>query len=127
MTAFLLLPLLLASTPPDTGRAAMVTPESCYAAKQPCSYAAKAADAWIGEDKFRHLALSYMVTATVAAGARTFTDRDDSIIAGAALGLLASVGKEIVDRKKGSWSVRDLLWDMAGITLAVLVEQQTRR
>jgi uncharacterized protein YfiM (DUF2279 family) len=124
MTAFLLLPLLLASAPPDTGRAVMIPRVSCYAATQPCSYAA---DAWIGEDKFKHLALSYMVTATVAAGARTFTDRDDSIIAGAALGLLASVGKEIVDRKKGSWSVRDLLWDMAGITLAVLVEQQTRR
>jgi uncharacterized protein YfiM (DUF2279 family) len=123
MTAFVLLPLLLAAA--DTGRAALVPPTVSIYVHTDINR--QSTDSWIGEDKVKHLALSYMITVSAAASARSFSDRDDSIIAGAALGLIAGVGKEIVDRKKGSLSVPDLLWDITGITLAVLVEQQTRR
>ena len=84
-------------------------------------------DSWLGEDKFKHFAFSYAVTAGTAAGARLFTDNDASVITGAALGVAAGVAKEIYDRRnRGGASLRDLLWDLAGVGAGVLIMQQAR-
>lgn len=84
-------------------------------------------DLWFAEDKVRHFVYSYAITTGSAAAARTVTGHQESILIGAALGLMAGVAKELYDKKgHGSASWRDLLWDAAGVTIGVLVAQQAR-
>ena len=80
-------------------------------------------DRWFGPDKFRHAAMSYLITAGTAGAARTIADRDDSVLIGAAIGAAAGIAKEIYDRKS---STRDLVWDLAGIAAAVLIMRNAR-
>ena len=117
------LALLLLSA--DTGRVAATSPFA-----QPVTYSVAAAaerDDWLGEDKFKHFAMSYMITAGSFGVARTMADRDASLTAGIALGAAAGILKEIYDKRdKRRISFRDLLWDAAGITAGALVAKQTR-
>lgn len=77
-------------------------------------------DAWLGADKFKHAAMSYAITAYTFAA----TDSEPAAVASAAI---AGILKEIYDRRRGSlFSVRDLLWDAAGVALAYAVVKQTR-
>lgn len=90
---------------------------------------AKAHDAWFAEDKFQHFFVSFAATTLVASGARTAglaTDR--SIALGAGVGAGAGILKEISDARRpgGSASVRDLVWDFAGVGAAVAVQAQAR-
>jgi uncharacterized protein YfiM (DUF2279 family) len=86
-----------------------------------------APDKWFAEDKLRHFAYSYVITAGTAAAARTVTGRNESVAIGAAFGLAAGIAKEIYDKKTNrSASFRDLLWDIAGVSVGVLVAQQAR-
>ena len=109
----------------DTGRVAATSPFA-----QPVPYVAPAAaerDDWLGEDKLKHFAMSYMITATSFGVARTMADRDASMTAGIALGAAAGILKEIYDKRdKRRISVRDLMWDAAGITVGALIAKQTR-
>ena len=84
-------------------------------------------DKWIAEDKLKHFAFSYMITSISAGAARTVTGRDESVLIGASLGLLAGIAKELYDKKNNrSASFKDLIWDALGITAGVLVAQQAR-
>ncbi len=84
-------------------------------------------DRWLGEDKFKHFAMSYMITAGSFSVARTVTDRDASLAAAVALGAAAGILKELYDRRDERLiSVRDLIWDAAGIAAGVLIAKQTR-
>lgn len=78
------------------------------------------ADAWLGNDKFKHAAMSYTVTSFAFAA----TDNDAAAIAtGATVGIL----KEIYDRRHSQrFSFRDLIWDAFGIALGYAVFKQTR-
>jgi uncharacterized protein YfiM (DUF2279 family) len=77
-------------------------------------------DAWLGADKFKHAAMSYAITAYTFAA----TDSEPAAVASAAI---AGILKEIYDRRRGSlFSVRDLMWDAAGVALAYAVVKQTR-
>jgi uncharacterized protein YfiM (DUF2279 family) len=77
-------------------------------------------DAWIGADKFKHAAMSYAIT-TYTFGA---TDSEPLAVA---TGAIAGILKEIYDRRRGSlFSVRDLVWDAAGVALGYAVVKQTR-
>jgi len=87
------------------------------------------ADAWFGEDKFKHFFLSYGVTALATAGARAAgLDGRASIVAGAGVGAGAGIWKEIRDARQpgGYASVRDLVWDFAGVGAAATVAAQAR-
>jgi uncharacterized protein YfiM (DUF2279 family) len=87
----------------------------------------RAADGWLSEDKVKHFAFSYALTAGTAAGARLFADADASVVMGAALGVAAGIAKEIYDRRShGTASLRDLVWDIAGVGAGVLIMQQAR-
>ena len=78
------------------------------------------ADAWLGADKFKHAAMSYAITAYTFAA----TDSEPAAVASAAI---AGILKEIYDRRRGSlFSVRDLVWDAAGVALGYAVVKQTR-
>jgi uncharacterized protein YfiM (DUF2279 family) len=118
MITHLVLPLLLVAA--DTGiTRAKRNDEPRFAAVEP--------DRWFAEDKIRHFAYSYAITTGSAAAARTVTGHHESVAIGAALGLMAGIAKELYDQKgRGNASFRDLLWDVAGVGVAVLVIQQTR-
>ena len=86
-----------------------------------------APDKWFAEDKLRHFAFSYVITAGTAAAARTVTGRSESVAIGAAIGMAAGIAKELYDKKTNrSASFRDLLWDVAGVSVGVLVAQRVR-
>ena len=77
-------------------------------------------DKWLGADKFKHAGMSYAITAYTFAVA----DSEPVAIASAAA---AGILKEIYDRRRGSlFSIRDLIWDAAGIALGYAVVKQTR-
>jgi len=78
------------------------------------------ADAWLGNDKFKHAAMSYTVTSFAFAA----TSNDAAAIAtGAAAGIL----KEIYDRRHTQrFSFRDLVWDAFGIALGYAIFKQTK-
>jgi uncharacterized protein YfiM (DUF2279 family) len=85
-------------------------------------------DPIFGEDKVQHFVTSFVVSSLVMSGARLAgLDRRDSIIAGASVSLTIGIGKEVHDARRGQFfSVRDLLWDMAGTGAGVLLLDQTR-
>ena len=84
-------------------------------------------DRWFGEDKFKHFALSYMITVGGYAGARFVAGHDESVWIGAGVGLAAGIAKELYDRQTNrSASLRDLLWDVAGVATGMIVAAHTR-
>ena len=84
-------------------------------------------DRWFGEDKFKHFAFSYMITVGGYAGARFLAGHDESVWIGAGAGLVAGIAKEIYDRQTNrSASMRDLLWDVAGVATGMIVAAHTR-
>jgi uncharacterized protein YfiM (DUF2279 family) len=86
-------------------------------------------DRWIAEDKFKHFFTSYVVTALGIASARAAgLDARQSLMVGAGVGAGAGVWKEIRDARlpEGHASVRDLVWDAAGVGAAVVVGAQAR-
>ena len=128
MTA-LLLPLFLLAA--DTGRAPVgpLAPPQTFAVYGESAINREPRDhhhRWFGEDKFKHLAFSYMITVGTFGAARLVADRDASITLGAIAGVAAGIGKEIYDAKTQGPSARDLIWDAVGIAAAVFIAQETR-
>lgn len=122
MLSSILLPLLLLSADTCHAKAARLDAPAYIA---PVAVAER--DEWLGQDKFKHFAMSYMITATSFGAARMVTDKDASIGTGIALGVAAGILKEIYDKRdKRRFSFRDLVWDAAGITTGVLIARQTR-
>ena len=83
-------------------------------------------DAWLGEDKFRHFAMSYAITGFAFAGARVVFGDDTSLGLAIAAGSTAGLLKEIYDRSRGlPFSKRDLVWDAAGVAVGAIMARQT--
>jgi len=92
------------------------------------SYQSKMRDKWLAEDKAFHFASSAFITA----GGFYFlhqeqnVERDKSLLLSAGVSLAIGIGKEIYDRGKSkhvaSW--KDLVADVAGIGLAILILKQ---
>jgi uncharacterized protein YfiM (DUF2279 family) len=81
-------------------------------------------DAWFAEDKYKHFAAAFAATTLSASAARTAgLERDASLRLGAATGAAFSLWKEIEDHRRpgGYFSVRDLVWDAAGVGAGVYV------
>ncbi len=85
-------------------------------------------DPWWAEDKLRHFAASFVATSLSASAARAAgLDQPGSLYAGSATGVTVAVGKEVSDRRRGGiFSLRDLVWDAAGIAAAVLLLDAAR-
>lgn len=123
----LLAALLFAAA--DTGGVPVSRPVSVYIQLDinAHSTAQRPRDRWLGEDKLKHFAFSYLITSATAGSARLVADRNTSVVTGAALGLVAGIIKEIHDKRANrSASYKDILWDAAGIAAGVLVAQQAR-
>ncbi|MGH7481178.1 MAG: hypothetical protein ACRELV_03415, partial [Longimicrobiales bacterium] len=85
-------------------------------------------DDWLAEDKLKHLTVSFGAT-TFGYGAATLAGLDHDAGVAAAIGIAAALGvaKELRDRRSGGpFSVRDLVWDAAGIAAGFLLVDATR-
>ena len=84
-------------------------------------------DPWFAEDKLKHFLLSFAVTSIGYAGARTVgAAHDPALVAGAGVGAVAGIWKELHDRATGGdVSARDLTWDGVGIAAGSVLSSQT--
>lgn len=89
---------------------------------------AAASDRWFAEDKLKHFFVSYAATGLSFAIARTAgLDGSDARRAAVVAAAAAGLGKEFVDRGRGhGFSVRDLVWDGAGIAAAWALASHVR-
>lgn len=85
-------------------------------------------DQWFAADKARHFLISYGLVGFVFAGSRLAgMDRRAASATSVVAGFGASLTKELADRGQGKgFSLRDLVWDTAGIFVGVLVMQRTK-
>lgn len=86
-------------------------------------------DRWVAEDKWRHFFSAFVATTLAAGTARLAgVDAERSAYFGAGVGAGVGVWKELRDvRTPGSTaSVRDIVWDAAGVGAGTLVALQAR-
>ena len=84
-------------------------------------------DRWFGDDKFRHLTMSFATTSFAFAAARSLGMDDGAAPAAAAATLAAGIGKELFDARSGGFfSLRDLAWDVAGAVAGYAVARNVR-
>ena len=91
--------------------------------------AAQPEDRWFGEDKVKHFVTSFIVTSLASSGARAVgLDNDASLLVGAGTGAGLGLWKEWSDRNAEGHtaSVRDIVWDLAGVGAAAVVQAQTQ-
>jgi putative lipoprotein len=83
---------------------------------------------FFGEDKIKHFVASFVVTSLAMTTARIGgLERDPGIAVGASFGFAAGVAKEFHDARRGQFfSIRDLLWDIAGMGASAAVQHQSR-
>ena len=86
-------------------------------------------DRWIAEDKWQHFFASFAITSVAAGGARVAgLEESPSVVIGASVGGVAGIYKEIRDARQPGRGIsfRDLVWDAAGVGLALVVASRTR-
>lgn len=123
MTACLLMLGMVAGcmAPPDVPR-----PQVMVAPEHP-ALAAIPDDRWFAEDKARHFALSFAATAFAYGASRFAASPDDARLAAGGVGIALGVGKEIVDVRRGTYfSLKDLVWDAAGVALGLALANGIR-
>lgn len=85
-------------------------------------------DPWFAQDKAKHFTMSFAATGFSFAAARTAgLGRDGALVAAGVAALTAGVGKELYDRRTGGFfSVRDMVWNVAGIAAGLVLAANTR-
>lgn len=85
-------------------------------------------DAWVAEDKWKHMFAAFAVTGLAGGTARLVLDADRSVVAGAAVGAGLSVWKELRDARTpgATASAKDLVWDAVGVGAAAALLAQAR-
>ncbi|MBW3554537.1 MAG: hypothetical protein KY466_13565 [Gemmatimonadetes bacterium] len=77
-------------------------------------------DRWFAEDKIQHFTLSAAATTIGYGGASVALERDAALLAAGVAALGLGVAKEVRDVRAGrSFSLKDLVWDAAGVALAL--------
>ena len=84
-------------------------------------------DRWFGPDKLQHFFTSAFVqSAGYGVLRRAGADNGQALAGASAVTAIAGVGKEVHDRRKrGEFSVRDLVWDAAGAGSASVLLART--
>lgn len=99
----------------------------CAGAPTRASDPAPTADRWFAEDKLRHLALSFAATEMGYGAARIAVDRRTAAPLAASAAFALGLAKEVRDaRAGGSFSAKDLAWDLAGVALGVALVHRIR-
>jgi uncharacterized protein YfiM (DUF2279 family) len=85
-------------------------------------------DDWFGEDKLQHFFMSFATVSYGYGGARLATvEHEAALTIAIAAGAVAGFGKEIHDKRRGwLFSLKDLVWDAAGVGAAVLLLRSVR-
>lgn len=86
-------------------------------------------DRWFAEDKAKHFLSSFAATTIAAGGARMLgVDGKEAAFAGAGAATAIGLWKEVRDTRTpaASASVKDLIWDGAGIAAGTAVMLQVR-
>ena len=85
-------------------------------------------DDWFGEDKLRHFFMSFATVAYGYGAARLGTvEHEAALTISIAAGAMAGLGKEVHDKRRGFiFSVKDLVWDAAGVGVGVLLLSSVR-
>jgi len=82
-------------------------------------------DSWWTEDKLNHFLHSATITSTTYLISKNIGkfNKEKSIYISISLGSIAGISKEISDKQKkdGSFSVKDLIYDIAGIAAGILL------
>ena len=88
-----------------------------------------AADRWLGADKAKHFVMAGLVESAAFAAARgAGVERRPALAVALGVAGAVSVGKELADRQgRGSPSVRDLVWDAAGVAAYAALLARTAR
>lgn len=88
---------------------------------EPVRAASRVADPWIAPDKVKHATVAFALQGGAYAVMRGVTDHRLAL-AGATLATAAlSLLKERMDRRTTGFSVRDLVWDAAGVAAASVI------
>lgn len=95
-----------------------------------CAGGTKAAaprDAWLAEDKLQHFTLSAGATTVGYGGARLLLEADAAFVTAGATALGLGIAKELRDvRAGGQVSIKDLVWDAAGVALGLTLAHRIR-
>jgi uncharacterized protein YfiM (DUF2279 family) len=85
-------------------------------------------DRWFAEDKVQHLFLSFAVTNLTYGSARLVgMDSGPALVTAGVTAGAAGIGKEIYDYSTGGhFSLRDLVWDGAGIAAGLTLVSHAR-
>ena len=85
-------------------------------------------DRWFAPDKMKHFFMAAFVQSASFSGMRAAGMTKSSSLAGATvLTAGVSIGKEIHDRRSGGeFSVKDLMWDAAGMAAGAALSEHTR-
>jgi uncharacterized protein YfiM (DUF2279 family) len=84
-------------------------------------------DPWLGDDKLRHLTMSFAATSFAFAATRSLGAGEGAPVAAATAALAAGIGKELDDARHGRFfSLRDLAWDVAGVIAGYAVAKRGR-
>lgn len=106
----------------EAGPGAVAGAIALVAADEPRTSAQPVApDRWIAEDKVQHFAASFAATSMAYGGGRVVMEASVARGSAAALAIALGIGKELADLRRGSrFSLKDLAWDAAGVTLGVI-------
>jgi uncharacterized protein YfiM (DUF2279 family) len=86
-------------------------------------------DRWFSSDKAKHFATAAFVQSVSFSGFRVLgVSRSGSLVGASVVTGAVSVGKEVHDRRVGgSFSAKDLTWDIGGLLAASLLLHRTER
>lgn len=86
-------------------------------------------DRWFGVDKLKHFVVSALAQSVTFSGLQYAGASRDAALGGSlAVGVTLGLGRELHDRRAGGpFSVRDLVWDGAGLGAATLLLRHAER
>lgn len=92
-----------------------------------CAGEPPARDAWFAEDKLRHFTVSAAATTVGYGGARFLLDAEPAAVTAGSIALGLGIAKELMDvRAGGPFSLKDLIWDAAGVALGLTLANGIR-
>ena len=87
----------------------------------PAPEASRAADPWIAPDKVKHATVAFALQGGAYAVMRGATDHRLALAGATIVTTALSLLKERMDRSTSGFSVRDLVWDAAGVAAASVI------